>query len=140
VRYWDTSALVPTVLEQPESERMRALGDADPAIATWWGTTVECVSALSRNVREGKLVPDQFAGSLAELRKLSASWTTLWPSDEIREQAIRLVRVHPLRAADAIHMAAALVASEYQPSLVEFVTLDRRQADAADKEGFRVVG
>jgi hypothetical protein len=47
--------------------------------------------------------------------------------------------VHELRAGDALQLAAAIVASDHQTSAMEFVTLDRRLADAADKEGFRVI-
>ncbi len=34
------------------------------------------------------------------------------PSDEIRETAARFLRVHPLRAADALQLAAAFAAAE----------------------------
>ena len=66
-------------------------------------------------------------------------WTEVQPSDDVREQAIRLLRVHTLRAADAIQLAAAIVVAEFQPGTLEFVTLDKNQAAAADKEGFRVI-
>lgn len=67
-------------------------------------------------------------------------WTELGPSDDLREQAMRLVRVHPLRAADALRLAAAIIASDFQPGSLEVVTLDTRLAEAAEKEGFRVLG
>jgi hypothetical protein len=60
--------------------------------------------------------------------------------EPLRRLAQRLVRVHPLRAADAFQLAAALVAAEPDPSGVEFVCLDPRLANAASREGFRVVG
>jgi hypothetical protein len=46
------------------------------------------------------------------------------------------LRVHPLRAADALQLAAAFVAAERRPSSLEIVTLDQRLAAAARKEGF----
>lgn len=52
---------------------------------------------------------------------------------------MRLLRVHRLRAADAVQIAAAIVAADFQPGSLEFVTLDVRQADAAEREGFRVI-
>jgi predicted nucleic acid-binding protein len=57
----------------------------------------------------------------------------------LRECAIRLLRVHPLRAADAVQLAAAVIAAEMRPTSLEFVTADRRLADAARKEGFAVL-
>jgi hypothetical protein len=44
--------------------------------------------------------------------------------------------VHPLRAADALQLAAAFVAAERRPHSLQIVTLDERLADAAQKEGF----
>jgi uncharacterized protein len=47
--------------------------------------------------------------------------------------------VHPLRAADALQLAAAYAGSDRRPTSLEFVTLDERLADVARKEGFSVV-
>ena len=60
------------------------------------------------------------------------------PSDVIRETATRFLRVHPLRAADALQLAAAFAAAERRPASLEIVTLDDRLADVAGKEGFAV--
>ena len=60
------------------------------------------------------------------------------PSDEIRETARRFLRVHPLRAADALQLAAAFVAAERRPSTLAFVTLDDRLRAAASQEGFLI--
>jgi predicted nucleic acid-binding protein len=59
--------------------------------------------------------------------------------DSIRETAVRLLRVHPLRATDALQLAAAFVAAERTPSSLQIVTLDDRLAAVARKEGFRIV-
>ena len=50
------------------------------------------------------------------------------------------MEAHPLRAADALQIGAALVVSADDPGGLEFVTLDHRQAAAAEREGFRVLG
>jgi len=47
---------------------------------------------------------------------------------------------HPLRAADALQLSAAIVAADGDPSSLELVTLDRRLAEAAMLEGFPVLG
>lgn len=139
MRYWDPSALVPLVVEQVASERLRSVATVDPAVVTWWATPVECASALARLEREGLLAAAALAASIVRLRNSASMWTELGPTQELREQAIRLVRVHPVRAADALQLAAAIVASDFQPGSLEFVTLDSRLAEAAEKEGFRVI-
>ena len=48
--------------------------------------------------------------------------------------------MHPLRAADALQLGAALVATDLEPAGLELVTLDERLATAAEKEGFTVLG
>jgi predicted nucleic acid-binding protein len=63
---------------------------------------------------------------------------TVSPTDEVRRRAARLVAVHPLRAADALQLAAALLWCEEQPHNEVFVSLDGRLRDAARNEGFDV--
>lgn len=53
---------------------------------------------------------------------------------------MRLLRLHPLRAADALQLAAALVLAEHDPRTLPFVTLDERLALAAEQEGFELMG
>ena len=62
------------------------------------------------------------------------------PTDRLHALAQRMLRVHALRAADALQLAAALLASDEEPAGLEVVTLDSRLADAARREGFRVSG
>jgi hypothetical protein len=47
--------------------------------------------------------------------------------------------VHPLRAADALQLAAAFVAAERRPASLQVITLDERLADAMRKEGFALI-
>ena len=61
------------------------------------------------------------------------------PADSVRASAQRLLRVHPLRAADSLQLAAALLACEQDPPSLELVCLDDRLAEAAGREGFPVV-
>jgi hypothetical protein len=77
--------------------------------------------------------------ALQRLRQLAAAWHEVDPSDEIRETAARFLRVHPLRAAEALHSPATFAAAERRPASLEIVTLDDRLAHAARKEGFVVL-
>lgn len=89
--------------------------------------------------REGSLNAGNAAQAFERLDRLAASWFQVEPVDEIREVARRLLRVHPLRAADALQLAAAYVVAERRPPTLEVVTLDDRVAAAGAREGFVLV-
>ncbi len=50
-----------------------------------------------------------------------------------------MLRTHPMRASVALPLAAAVVAANRRPQTLEFVCLDRRLAEAAEREGFQVL-
>jgi hypothetical protein len=60
------------------------------------------------------------------------------PTVALRGIARRLLRVHPLRGAGSLQLAAAVIASEGLPASLNIVTLDGRFASAARREGFTV--
>jgi predicted nucleic acid-binding protein len=94
---------------------------------------------LARLERDGALSPQAITLALKRLGRLAAGWHEVDPSDAIREAAARFLRVHPLRAADALQLAAAFLAAERRPASLEMVTLDDRLGTAARKEGFEVI-
>jgi len=139
MRFWDSSAIVPLLVEEAASQRSLEAYRDDPEVVVWWATEVECVSALTRLERDGVLDESGFAGALDRLDALSRAWHEIQPTSRTRQVAIRLLRVHPLRAGDAFQIAAALTAAESEPASLAIVTLDERLAGAASREGFRVV-
>jgi uncharacterized protein len=139
VRYWDSSAIVPLCLSEPRSDRLRSLAETDEDIVTWWGSRVECISALSRRRREGLLGADAETKARAILSAMSAAWSEVLPTEAVRLRAERLLMVHPLRAADALQLAAALVWAEESPQGMGMVCLDERLKEAASREGFTVL-
>jgi predicted nucleic acid-binding protein len=138
MRFWDASAVVPLLVTEPTTGPLQALAGADPVLLVWWGTEVECASALARLEHDGGLDEPTAAVAFDRLRDLARGWHEIEAGDAIREAAVRFLRVHPLRAADAQQLAAAFVAAERRPSALEIVTLDDRLAAAARKEGFVV--
>jgi predicted nucleic acid-binding protein len=138
VRFWDASAIIPLVADEPSRERMLTLLDEDPQMLVWWGTPVEVVSALARRERDGLLTADDVTNALAGFRQLADSWHEIVPSDAVRRSAERLLRVHALRSADSLQLAAAITAADHNPSTLELVCLDDRLTAAARREGFTV--
>jgi uncharacterized protein len=139
VRFWDASAIVPLLISETTSQRLRTLATSDPTMAVWWVSEVECVSALVRREREGMLDASTLEIALRQLRQFAQTWLEVEPSGLVRETAARILRVHALRAADALQLAAAFAAAERRPASLEMVTLDERLAGVARKEGFTVV-
>ena len=137
MRFWDSSAIVPLLVDEADQKHVRAQLEQDPTMLVWWGTPIECVSALARRERDGSLDSDGIRIALTRLHALSEQWHEVLPTAALRSAAERMLRVHPLRAADALQLAAALAASERDPPSLEFVSLDERLLEAASKEGFR---
>src|SRR4051794_7763506 len=101
----------------------------------WWSSKAECVSALARRLREGTLGGSAVHSAFQKLDRLASGWEEIEPGEGLRDIAIRFLRVHPLRTADALQLAAAFVAADGRPSSLEVVTLDDCLAEAARKEG-----
>lgn len=139
MRYWDSSAVLPLCVDEPHSHGVKELLTEDPAMIVWWGTVLECRSALARVSRESRLDQSGVEDAARILSSLAGAWTEVQPVDDVRHTAARLLRVHPLRAADALQLAAALVWSGLRPEGYDLVCLDDRLRAAARKEGFHVM-
>lgn len=136
--FWDASALVPLLVDELRTFELIDLLADDPLPMAWWASPVECASALQRRAREGGLKDAALSEALKRLRALHAGLTFVMPGEELRTRAITLLPLHSLRAADALQLAAALVASEGLPAGEPFVCLDRRLRQAAHLQGFAV--
>lgn len=139
MKFWDTSAIVPLLVQQPQTEFALGQREGDPAVLVWWGTSVECASALCRLERESRLTGAELEQTLENLRALSAVWHVVQPSRKLKALAQRLLRVHPLRAADSLQLAAALTLADGEPETVEFLSFDQVLSHAGVKEGLIVL-
>lgn len=139
MRFWDSSAVIPLLVAEPHRERVLAVLDQDRTMLVWWGTPIECSSAIARRERQGHMRTEASTGAFERLRALQSAWHEIAPSAAVRAAVQRLLRVHPLRTADALQLAAAIVAAEHEPAALDFVSLDERLSVAAQKEGFHVV-
>ena len=136
--FWDTSALVPLILDEPTSLQMRAIFAGDPAILTSAFTTIEIASAVwrRRHARQLSLAAHQETDEL--FAGLSMTWTELAVSQDAIDSAIGAMSRHPLRAGDGLQLGTALLAAP-SPHQLCFVTLDKDLAAAARAEGFTVL-
>lgn len=139
MRFWDSSAVVPLLVEEPTSRACRALLRADPRVVVWFSTRTECVSALRRQVRDRTLSEAEARRGEDRLEKHARHWHEVEPLSALRDTAERLVRVHPLAAADALQLAAALAWADQRMRGRQFVVLDATLAAAAGREGFDVI-
>ena len=136
MRFWDTSAIAPLLwMEETSSERLKQL-EQDPLMVVWWGTSVEVESALFRRSSNSEIDVGNTERARTRLTFLSNSWIEIQPTDSIREMAKRLIRVHGLRSADSLQLAAALGACGNHPKNQNFLTGDQNLKRAATKEGF----
>ena len=139
MRFWDASAIVPLLLAEPGRDALLDQLERDPMMLVWWGTPIECTSAIARREREGALSLRAASSALERLRSLAAAWHEVLPSEAVRSAAQRLLRVHPLRAADGLQLAAAVVGADRDTGSLLFICLDDRLNDAATREGFPVL-
>ena len=140
MRFWDASAVVPLLVPQEASQKMEREYALDPAISVWCLTLIESWSALSRLRRHGQLDSPGMREARRRLSSLLDHWGEIDDLRAVRSRAQRLLETHPLRAADALQIAAALVLVSDRPERTPFVTLDERLGEVAAQEGFEVVG
>lgn len=139
MRFWDSSAIVPLCFHESASDAVRRIAKTDEDMVVWWSSRVECISAMARRQREGLLSAEAAHEARAILSALSGQWSEVQPTEVVRERAERNLWVHPLRAADGLQLAAALVWAEESPKGLELVCLDRNLREAALREGFTVL-
>jgi hypothetical protein len=138
MKFWDSSAIVPLILAEEESPWARKLLRSDPRALVWCLSPVEVRSALARRVREERLGANAYTAARNRADRLFHDLSQVLAWELVRKRAMRLLDSHPLRAADSLQLAAALIAARDRPHDLPFVTLDGRLAEAAHKEGLPV--
>ena len=135
VAFWDSSALVPLCVTQPQSARSRQLYERYRIVA-WWATQVEMMSGLARLDRTGQITHDRFLVGKQIALEIVRDWFSVGSTESIAGTACSLLELHPLRAADALQLAAGLQWCEGQPTGKVFLTFDNRLREAAGLAGF----
>lgn len=139
MRFWDTSALIPLFVAEDATGIVQRWLRADREVIVWTLSRVELLSALARRRRVEPAAARRLLAAREEVLRASRHWSEVTAVDLVRRRAERIVETHPLRAADALQLGAALVAADENPANLDLVTLDARLADAATREGFTVL-
>ena len=139
MRFWDASSLLTLAVREPYTERMEALLRRDPEVVLWWGTPVDCASALAAAQRQGRLAASDLPKARAVLDHLRQRAFEIQALEEVRSRALRILAVHPLHAAPALELAAALIWCRERTQGVSFVSDEDSLRQAAALEGFRVL-
>lgn len=137
MNFWDSSAVLGLLIHEAPSWKLWEFFQWNSGMVLWWATPVECASALARFEREGRPARTALTHAWAGLRHFQEMAHQVQPHDEVRPLAEGLLLKYPLRAADALQLAAALFWFE-QPRRAGFVALDSRLRTAANLEGFQV--
>lgn len=138
MKFWDSSAVVPLVVMEDNTSWARGLMRSDSSALVWALSPVEVRSALARRQREGSLTDKAYEQACGRANRLFRALSHIVALELVRERAIRLLDLHELRAADALQLAAALIASGESPATMVFVSLDQRLSHAARREGFPI--
>lgn len=139
MRFWDSSAIIPLLIPEKQSQLCLSLIKKDPIMIVWYFTPTEVLSALHRKIRDNTIDESDLELVRKDLATLEDAWVVVLPRLIVRDRAHRLLATHPLRAADALQLAAAIIATNERPKGTEFVTFDKNLGLAALKEGFVVV-
>ncbi len=135
VAFWDSSALIPLCVTEPQTAKARLLYESYGIVA-WWATQVEMMSGLTRLDRTGQIDHDRFLFGKRIAQEIARDWLSVGSTGSIAVVACSLLELHPLRAADAMQLAAALEWCEGKPQGNVFLTFDKRLREAAGLVGF----
>ena len=133
--FWDSSALIPLCVLQPKTDTARRLYE-NYEIVVWWATQVEMISGLTRLERMGQITQEQFLVGKRIARGIVRNWRSVGSTNSLAVHACSLLELYPLRAADALQLAAALEWCEGKPKGRVFLTFDKRLGESAVQAGF----
>jgi len=138
MKFWDASAIVPLIVAEENTDYCVGVLSDDPEMLIWCLSRVEVISGLCRRVREDVLSENEFRTAKERMKIILDSAYEVSAVEKVMLRALRLLEVHPLRAADACQLASALVGTQEDPERLPIITFDHRLGSAAIIEGFIV--
>jgi uncharacterized protein len=128
IAYFDTSAVIPLIIEEPTSSQCRRLWNDANRIVSVRLLYPEARAAIARANRLGRLTAAQLSAAVDELDDVIQQIDHIELTTALAHTAGELAQAHGLRGYDAVHLAAAQIADD--PELV-LVTGDHELATAA---------
>ena len=138
IHYLDASALVKRYLPEHGSTALRTLFRKSARVAMARIGHAEVASAFTRAARAGAISDDTRDKLVSRLEAELAGFTIVELRSSLARSAIEILERHPLRANDALHLAAAL-ALRSQGTALSFWCADDHLLAAADDEGLRAI-
>lgn len=128
--FFDTSAFVKRYIQEPGSDKVIDICRQTGQLILSVICLPEMISTFNRLLREGKLPIEDYRRTRGFILKEIEDAEICYLTPEVVARTIRCLEHNNLRAMDALHLGCALIV---EPDL--FVSSDRRQIEAADKEG-----
>jgi predicted nucleic acid-binding protein len=133
ITYFDSSSLVKFVITEIGSKQNLNIWNLSSEKVTSQLARTEMHSTLMRRVREGSVSASAVRGRLDELDKLFTDVVLVDVTSEVIDASCELVKTLPLKSADAIHLATALMV---RADL--FSSSDKKLCTAASESGIAV--
>ena len=133
ITYFDTSSLLKFIIREIGSEETRNIWRLSNEKVSSHLTRTEMQSALMRKVREGSVPASAVPAHLGALDKLFGDVILIDITSDVIDASCELVKEFPLKSADAIHLATALMV---RADL--FSSSDKKLCAAASESGIAV--
>lgn len=138
MRFWDSSAIAPLLVDERSSGFFKRLLAEDPRIIAWFYTPTELRGLIHRKLRDGSISRDEGIEAFSRLVRQEGAWLIVDAHGDVRDLAHELLDKHALTSGDALQLAAAVTAAQGYPRSHHFVVIDKGLAKAAEAEGFTV--
>ena len=134
MNYLDTSALIKRFVSEKGSPVILTLIKRNEPIATAKIAYAEIYAGLTSKLREGGLSSAQYALACRQFESDWNAYLRIELQDTILLRARDLIKRHPLRGFDAVHLASALNLKDILGEEMTFVAADERLLRAAKSE------
>jgi len=135
IAYFDTSSIIPLLIEEPGSEAAGRLWDEADRLVSIRLVYAEGHAALAQASRGQRLDQRHLKQAVADLTNLYDQLDLVEVSDALVRRAGSLAETHALRGYDALHLAAAEFVKDDE---LVFVSGDAKLCEAAKQLGIPV--
>jgi predicted nucleic acid-binding protein len=135
IAYFDTSSIVPLLIEEPGSETAGRLWDEADRLVSIRLVYAEGHAALAQAARGGRVDQRHLRQAVTDLLGLYSQLDLVEVTDALVRQAGSLAEIHALRGYDALHLASAEFVKD---SELVFVSGDAGLCQAAEDLGMQV--